>query len=431
MMAAIRSGNWLTPERLRAYPLMLLVFALAATAFALATSHGVMGPNSLPLGSDFSQVWVAGKEVLAGQPEAPFDIRRHALAQRGEFGPELGIFGWHYPPYFLAPAALLAALPYLRALSLWQVTTLALYLVSLLAILRGSGLNRATIVIGSLAFPAVMVNLGHGQNGFLTAALLGGGFFLLDRRPLIAGVLFALLAYKPQFALTLPLALAIGGHWRAIVSAATTLIIMTAASVAAFGLSSWRAFVDSLSFTRTIVEEGATGFEKIQSVFAAVRLMGGGVPAAYICQGVATAVALGSLVALLRSGADPRVKAAGTIVAMFLSTPYALDYDMMALAPAMALLLAHGLERGFRPYEKSALALAYAAPLLARPVAAALPLPLGAAAVILLFASTARCAFTKENQWEEAREPDDRPSARQGDVDNSKQFLQRRLTLNS
>jgi hypothetical protein len=146
---------------------------------------------------------------------------------------------------------------------------------------------------------------------------------------------------------------------------------------------------------------------------------------------VATAVALGCLVALLRSDADARVKAAGTIVAMFLSTPYALDYDMMALAPAMALLLAHGLERGFRPYEKSALALAYAAPLLARPVAAALPLPLGAAAVILLFASTARCVFTKENQWEEAGERDIRPSARQSDADNSKQFLQRGLTVNS
>lgn len=271
----------------------------------------------------------------------------------------------------------------------------------MLAILRGSGLNRAAILIGALAFPAVIVNLGHGQNGFLTAALLGGGFFLLDRRPLIAGALFALLAYKPQFALTLPLALAIGGHWRAIVGAAATLLAMTAASIAAFNLSSWRAFVASLDFTRTIVEEGATGFEKIQSVFAAVRLMGGGVPAAYICQGVATASALAALVAMLRSRADPRVKAAGTIVAMFLSTPYALDYDMMALAPAMALLLAHGLERGFRPYEKSALALAYAAPLVARPVALALPLPVGAAAVILIFASTARCIFNKENQQED------------------------------
>lgn len=398
MLAAIRSGEWVTPERLRVYPLLLLALAVAATAYAIATSHGDIGPNDLPLGSDFGQVWVAGKEVLAGQPEAPYDIRRHAAAQRVAFGPDAGIFGWHYPPYFLAPAALLARLPYLQALSIWQSATLALYLASIFAILRGARLGRATIVIGALAFPAVLVNLGHGQNGFLTAALLGGGFALLDRRPLMAGVLFALLFYKPQFALILPLALAIGGRWRVIAGAGATLFAMTAASIVVFGLSSWGAFFDSLGFTRTILEQGAIGFEKIQSVFAAVRLMGGGVVAAYLFQGLATALSLGALVALLRSGADARVKAAGTIIAMFLSTPYALDYDMMALAPAMALLLADGLERGFRPYEKSALAFAYAAPLLARPVAGAIALPLGAAAIILLFAATMGCVFDKQNQ---------------------------------
>lgn len=402
MIAAARSGDWLTPERLRAYALMLLLISAATTAAVIATSHGGQGPNNLPLGSDFSQVWVAGKEAAAGNPEAPWDIGLHARAQRDAFGPETGIFGWHYPPYFLAPATLLARLPYLQALSVWQFGTLALYLASILSILRGSGMRHGVIAVAALAFPAVVVNLGHGQNGFLTAALLGGGFALLDRRPLLAGFLFALLAYKPQFALTLPLALSISGRWRALAGAAATVAAMTAASVAAFGLSSWRAFYNGLGFTRTIVEEGATGFEKIQSVFAAVRLMGGDTPTAYICQGLATALALGALVMLLRSGADARVKAAGTIVTMFLTTPYSLDYDMMALAPAMALLLAHGLENGFQPYEKSALALAYAAPLIARPLASVLPLPIGVAAVALLFAATARYMFNEIKQNPEA-----------------------------
>jgi hypothetical protein len=49
------------------------------------------------------------------------------------------------------------------------------------------------------AFPAVFVNIGHGQNGFLTAALLGSALLSLDRRPWLAGALIGLLAYKPQF----------------------------------------------------------------------------------------------------------------------------------------------------------------------------------------------------------------------------------------
>lgn len=395
MMAALRSGDWLTPARLDAYPRILLgVFVLAALA-VIALSHDGMGPNNLPLGTDFSQVWVAGREALAGHPEAPYDIARHAAAQRAEFGPESGVFGWHYPPYFLAVAALLARLPYLPALAVWQAATLALYLVSIQAILHGAGLSKRAICVAALAFPAVIVNLGHGQNGFLTAALLGGGFVLLDRRPAVAGLLFALLAYKPQFFLTLPLALLLGRHGRAMASGAAALFLMTAASIAAFGASSWSAFFDNLPFTRAIVEEGATGFEKIQSVFAAVRLLGGGASTAYVWQALATATTLGALVLLLRSDADARIKAAGVIEAMFLTTPYSLDYDMTALAPALALVLAHGLEKGFRPYEKSALAFAYAAPLFARPVASLLPAPLGVTAVALLFASTVRHTFNE------------------------------------
>jgi hypothetical protein len=48
--------------------------------------------------------------------------------------------------------------------------------------------------------PCGFVNVGHGQNGFLTAALLGGALHLIDRRPWIAGVLIGCLAYQPQFA---------------------------------------------------------------------------------------------------------------------------------------------------------------------------------------------------------------------------------------
>lgn len=392
MLEKVRSGDWLTPSRLRVYPMIFLAIFALAIAGALVMSKDRMGPNKLPLGTDFSQVWVAGGEALAGHPEAPFDLARHAAAQRAEWGQDIGIFGWHYPPYFLAPAAALAYLPYLPALSLWQIGTLLLYLAAILAILRDSRVDRGRIAILALAFPAAIVNLGHGQNGFLTAALLGGGFYLLDRRPLLAGAAFALLAYKPQFGLSLPLALVAGKRWRTIAAAAATLALMTLATLWLFGVESWRAFFAGLAFTRDVViEQGGTGFEKIQSVFAAVRLLGGDVATAYLFQTATTVLALAGLVWLWRSAADDRVKAAAAICASLLSTPYSLDYDLMTLAPAIALLASHGLARGFAPYEKSLLALAYIAPLVARPLGG-FGLPIGIVAVALLFASTLRYA---------------------------------------
>lgn len=389
VLEILRSGSWLTAERQRVYPRLLLGVLLLTAIFTVAFPKAI-GPKDLQLGTDFSQVWVAGKEVRAGAPEAPYDLARHIAAQRAEFGADAGVFGWHYPPYFLALAALLAGLPYLAALSVWQFSTLFAYALAVVPILTGAGLRRTEAIIVALAYPAVFINLGHGQNGFLTAALLGGGFRLLDRRPILAGALFALLAYKPQFLLVLPLALLVQRRWRALIGAGAGLVAMTAASVVAFGPGAWRAFVDSLGVTRLISEQGATGFEKIQSVFAAARLLGASVETAYFCQGIVIAVVLAALVRLLLSGADPRVKAAATITAMFLTTPYVLDYDMVALAPALAFLLAHAREKGFAPFEKTVLACAYVIPMIVRPLAGAAGLPLGALTILALFASTAR-----------------------------------------
>ncbi|WP_018265159.1 glycosyltransferase family 87 protein [Methylosinus sp. LW4] len=386
MWEKLRSGDWLDAERLRVYPLMLLLLSAGCIAAVLMTAQGRFDANGHPLGTDFSQVWVAGLETLRGHPETPFDLQRHIAAQRAEFGADSDVYGWHYPPYFLAPAAALAHLPYLQALAVWQMATLALYLLAVLALMRGSTAPPWRVALLALAFPATLVNLGHGQNGFLTAALLGFGFLALPQRPALAGVSFALLAYKPQFALALPVALIVGGYWRALASAAAALLVTTLASLLVFGPESWIAFAQNLDVTRDlVVERGAAGFPKIQSVFAAARLLGADIGTAYAAQALVTTTTLAALVWLWRSGADYRAKAAGAIVATFLTTPYCLDYDMTALAPALALLVSCGLERGFGPYMKSALAAAFVIPLAARPIAAAAALPLGAVTMAALF----------------------------------------------
>ena len=118
-------------------------------------------------------------------------------------------YGWHYPPFFFAIALAVAALPYALGL-------VALAGRELCRLSRGASARscraRETLLVAA-AFPAVLVNIGHGQNGFLTAALLGGALLLLDRRPWLAGVLIGLLAYKPQFGVLIPIALLAGRRW--------------------------------------------------------------------------------------------------------------------------------------------------------------------------------------------------------------------------
>lgn len=386
LINCLRSGSWLTRRRLVAYSRLLLVTYAVLILVGLLTATGPIDALRRPLGTDFSQVWTAGVAVLAGHPEQPFDPALHAAAQRALFGPDTPFYGWHYPPYFLAIAALLALLPYIPALLIWQGTTFWIYLLVVRRILP----HPLTLLVAA-AFPAVLVNVGHGHNGFLTASLLGGGLLLLDRRPMLAGVLLGLLVYKPQFGLVLPLALLAGRRWTAIASAAGTVVLMTLATLAAFGAEPWRAFQSSLAFTQTVIlEEGNTGWEKIQSVFSAARALGASINTAYTIQGLLTGSVMLALIWLWYGRADTRLKSAALIAATLLSTPYVLDYDMVVLGPALAFATSWEIARGVRPWMSSLLAAVWVAPILTRTIAASTHVPLGLIVMVAFFAAAIR-----------------------------------------
>ncbi len=382
----LRTGRWLTRERMRLIALALLVASLAGIVFLVATSDGLNDRLGRPLGTDFSNVYAAGTYVLDGEPEAPFDFRRQYEREQKIFGSATAFFGWHYPPYFLALAALLATMPYALALLLWQGVTLGLY-VWMMRSIAGSEVARDPLwLLLALAFPAVFVNLGQGHNGFLTAALFGGALVILAERPVLAGVLFGLIAYKPQFGVLIPLVLAAGGYWRTFFTAAATVVALTIAATLAFGADIWTAFLASMGFTRVIIlEQGDTGWYKIQSVFSIARMWGGSVPLAYALQGAVSVAVASALMWLWRSRAPFAWKAAALLIGTILATPYSLDYDLMLLAPAIAFLATDGLTRGFAPWEKTLLAALWIVPLVARSIAEAALVPLAVPAMGIAF----------------------------------------------
>ena len=396
MLERLRSGDWVTRERMRLVGIGLLIAFAAAIAYLAGTANGLNDAIGRPLGTDFSNVYAAGTLVLDGQPRAPFDPAQQYAREQAIFGAATPFYGWHYPPFFLFVAAGLALMPYKLALLVWQGATLALYLAALRSIVlrpqadlpAGSspaataGTADPLWLVLALAYPAVFINLGHGHNGFLTAALIGAALVNLDRRPWIAGLLFGLMVYKPQFGILFPLVLAATGRWRSFAAAAATVAVLALITTLVFGVSIWEAFLASTHFTRTVVlEAGETGWQKIQSVFSAVRMWGGPVALAYAVQSAVTVMLAAALVWLWRAQVDFPLKAAALIIAALLATPYSLDYDMTALAPAIAFLAVHGLRHGFAPFEKSALAVLWIAPFVARSVAQAVLVPVGVLAM--------------------------------------------------
>lgn len=387
ILESIRSGEWLTASRVRNYCLILLAVCAASIVGWIALSDGLIDRNGKPLGTDFSNPYAAGKLAWAGRAADAYEPALLHAAEKSAFdGRDVPFYGWHYPPFFFAVAFVVAAFPYAWGLLLWVAIGLAVYLATIRTIVP----RPETLLIAG-AFPAVFVNIGHGQNGFMTAALLGGALLTMTSRPWLSGMLIGMLAYKPQFGVLIPLALLADRRWPTIIAASATVAILIAASSIILGTDIWRAFLKSTEFTQSVVlEQGGTGWEKIQSIFSAVRAWGLDVRPAYVVQ-----ICLGALLALSivwawRGQAPFDLKASALATASLLATPYVLDYDLVVLAISIAFFARHGLAHGFRPYEISTLACAWIVPLVSRSVAGATLIPLGLIAMLTLYAVTLR-----------------------------------------
>ena len=174
--------------------------------------------SGLGIPTDFVNVWAAGKLVLDGHPALAYDwdIQKQVeLALLGQDFP--GYFAWHYPPPFLFVASLLAQFPYAAAFIGWMAASIIPYLF----VMRGI-IGRPFGWMFAIAFPMVFNNTLVGQNGFLTAALIGGTLYLLPVRPILAGICLGLLSYKPQYGLLFPIVLIAASQWRAFISAGVT-----------------------------------------------------------------------------------------------------------------------------------------------------------------------------------------------------------------
>lgn len=389
-MGGWSTGNWLSRERALRIARVAGLVSIAIILFLVATSSGTLDRLGRPLGTDFSQVWTAGRMVLDGQAAEAWNWDRHFAVQQALHGPSLReYYGWHYPPPFLLIAATLATLPYLPALALWQAGTLVPFAAM---IRRMSGRREAWLFV--LAAPVSLVCVLHGHNGFLTALLLGGGLLALERRPFVAGLLLGCLVYKPQFALVLPLLLLVTGNWRAIAGAALSSLGLIAFTYGIWGWPVWQAFLDSLPLTRRVViEAGTTGWEKIMSPFSAIRSFGGGVGLAYAGQAIASVMAIGATLWVARAG-RPDVRNAAVTATVLIATPYVLDYDFVVLLAGIAFLWRDAERHGWLPWEKTLLGVVWLAPLVARNLAALTLSPLGLVTAIIILSLAVRRTVT-------------------------------------
>ncbi len=374
-----------------ARPAELICFALVvAHAVYLVTSYlqGVwlVAPDGTGIASDFVNVWAAGRLALEGNPAAVYDWHLHKAMEEIAVGRAFdGYFGWHYPPPFLFAAALLALMPYAIAYAFWVFLTFPVYL----AAVRGIVGDRSGYLLAA-AFPAVLSNFVVGQNGFLTAGLLGGALLSIEKRPIVAGIFLGALTYKPHLGLLFPIVLAVSGHWRVFIVASLVAGALAVGSWLTFGAATWEAFFYSIGHTsQAFLSDGWADWSKLQTMFGLVRTLGGPEHLAWSAQ-IAVALAAALAISILwRGNAAYDIKAAALGAGAMLATPYLYTYDLVVLAVPLAFLWRAGRANGFLTHEMTGIGIACLLILIFPFVKA----PVGLAAVLVVAGLIARRAI--------------------------------------
>lgn len=331
----------LTPAAARITVVLLLVFyAVVAVAWYAAIRDGIDW-NGESYGGDFMIFWGAAKLAAAGDAVQAWNEPVLTAIQRTAIPRVSTGMIWVYPPTNLLLVAPVGWLSYGVGWFAWWIGTGALYL----AMVRALSGSRWALAFGA-AFPGAFVSVYCGQNGLISAALLGLGLVWSDRRPLLAGVMFGLMAYKPQLAILTPFLLAATGRWKAFASAGVTATAFVGLATAAYGLEAWEAFFRVLPHVQDVVVNRNVPVFRMPSVFVTATWLGAPREVGTALW-LLTAVPIGAAtVWAWRTTAPHLLKVGLAGAAVLLVTPYSWNYDLVVLAIPAAALMEHARRGG-------------------------------------------------------------------------------------
>ena len=352
--------SWVVKVALMTAPLVLVFSAISDLPFL---AHGKFGGHVV--GRDFLNYWSGSRLFLSGHLSTLYDPAAYSTYLRLAWGQGFGALSFSYPPTLLLFISWLGLLPYGVALALWSVLGAGLLIAA-----GWPYTKRPSILIALALAPAVLICLDDGQNGLITGAVLVAALRLIDRRPVLAGVLIGLLTVKPQLGVLLPIVLFCAGRWKTIGAATATAIGLAVLSVLIVGVEPWRLYLEkTLPYQGVLYRGDGMWRAMTPSPAIAVVVAGGAWSLAWLVQGLVSLsmVALTAVLFLGRPGGRREIDAVDRIVliaATFLATPYGFNYDMPALA--LCLLIAGAVRPGLdaSPPWRWGVALLWAAPVL-------------------------------------------------------------------
>jgi len=318
-------------------------------------------PHRGPYGGDFLQEWIGGHLVLAGQADRLYDLDE---VRRLQHDPNLVGYRWNedrhlpmvYPPFYYALVSPLAMLPVPTAAIVWAGLMAGVLASSVVLIGRavGNPARELACFLPLLAlFTPVVENLTTNQKGSVLLLLFSATYSLLrSGRPFVAGLVFGVVAFKPQLTLVVAAAMHLKGHWRFVAGGAVAGVTLVAASLAV-SPSACHDYFEFSAQTADYLHTAGYDLAKSHCWYGFFHLLLNGQPDAIIriASVIMIVVTLLVLARLLRGRFDVdspnfAVQYAGLVLATILVSPHLLTYDLTLLVLPAALLCGRLIEHG-------------------------------------------------------------------------------------
>ena len=228
-----RGGGPSLDLRLWIMPSMVALLLVVAVYTLSPNFRWSPGPQASPYAGDFVHDWLGGYVFWTGQGDRICDVEfiqqlQHSPAVLGYHWDKNKYFPLVYPPFYYVIVSPFSLFPFHVAAWMWAaVMALCLPAAIVLLVLHGqhelSETNRSEKIIKilpwtlpvSLLYMPVIESLTSNQKATVCLLILTATFVLMNRKqPFWAGVVFGLLAFKPQLTLVIGAAMLLKLQWR-------------------------------------------------------------------------------------------------------------------------------------------------------------------------------------------------------------------------
>ena len=278
---------------------------------------------TIPGNSDFLTFYTAASLVHEGRAADAYVLAAMDAKATAILGQPYDGLHWLYPP-----GMLLAVWPFGQfSLTTAYILWLALGIGALaLAASRLAPHPLTPLLV--LVCPAVSYCAVTGQISLFAAAFAGAGFWLLARRPALAGLCFGIVTLKIQIALLLPIGLLAGRHYRSLLAMIATAILLEGAGVMLAGTGSLQAFFATSHEILGVVARRPELLVRLPTAYSFATSVSLSPWAAMTCQALASLASIVAIWVIWRRTEATAPRSLAWAAGAVLATPFLYDYDL-------------------------------------------------------------------------------------------------------